>query len=46
VIRWKSHRWKEIEGLRDHPSGYQAGQKVPLILNIAVVKPEFSADLC
>jgi dipeptidyl aminopeptidase/acylaminoacyl peptidase len=34
VIRWKSADGKEIEGLLTYPSGYQAGQKVPLILNI------------
>jgi dipeptidyl aminopeptidase/acylaminoacyl peptidase len=34
VIRWKSADGKEIEGLLTYPVGYQAGQKVPLILNI------------
>jgi dipeptidyl aminopeptidase/acylaminoacyl peptidase len=34
VIRWKSTDGKEIEGLLTYPVGYQAGQKVPLILNI------------
>jgi hypothetical protein len=34
VIRWKSADGKEIEGLLTYPFGYQAGQKVPLILNI------------
>ena len=34
VIRWKSPDGKEIEGLLTYPVGYQAGQKVPLILNV------------
>lgn len=34
VIRWTSRDGKEIEGLLTYPVGYQAGQKVPLILNI------------
>lgn len=34
VIRWKSTDGKEIEGLLTYPIGYQAGQRVPLILNI------------
>lgn len=34
VIRWKSSDGKEIEGLLTYPIGYQAGQKVPLILNV------------
>ncbi|HEU4712817.1 MAG TPA: S9 family peptidase [Pyrinomonadaceae bacterium] len=34
VIRWKSKDGKEIEGLLTYPVGYQAGQRVPLILNI------------
>jgi dipeptidyl aminopeptidase/acylaminoacyl peptidase len=34
VIRWKSTDGKEIEGLLTYPAGYQAGRKVPLILNI------------
>jgi dipeptidyl aminopeptidase/acylaminoacyl peptidase len=34
VIRWISKDGKEIEGLLTYPVGYQAGQKVPLILNI------------
>ena len=34
VIRWKSADGKQIEGLLTYPVGYQAGQKVPLILNI------------
>lgn len=34
VVRWKSADGKEIEGLLTYPTGYQAGRKVPLILNI------------
>lgn len=34
VIRWTSTDGKEIEGLLTYPAGYQAGTKVPLILNI------------
>ena len=34
VIKWKSTDGKEIEGLLTYPVNYQAGQKVPLILNI------------
>lgn len=34
VIRWKSKDGKEIEGLLTYPVNYQAGQRVPLILNI------------
>ena len=34
VIRWKSADGREIEGLLTYPVGYQAGRKVPLILNI------------
>ena len=34
VIRWKSKDGKEIEGLLTYPVGYQAGQRVPMILNI------------
>ncbi|HXT62818.1 MAG TPA: S9 family peptidase [Pyrinomonadaceae bacterium] len=34
VIRWISKDGKEIEGLLTYPVGYQAGQKVPFILNI------------
>jgi dipeptidyl aminopeptidase/acylaminoacyl peptidase len=34
LIRWKSKDGKEIEGLLTYPVDYQAGQKVPLILNI------------
>lgn len=34
VIRWKSKDGKEIEGLLTYPVGYQAGRRVPLILNI------------
>lgn len=34
VIRWKSADGREIEGLLTYPVGYQAGTKVPMILNI------------
>ncbi len=34
LIRWTSTDGKEIEGLLTYPVGYQAGTKVPLILNI------------
>ncbi|HET9526649.1 MAG TPA: S9 family peptidase, partial [Pyrinomonadaceae bacterium] len=34
VVRWKSKDGKEIEGLLTYPAGYQAGQRVPLILNV------------
>ncbi|HEV2833826.1 MAG TPA: S9 family peptidase [Pyrinomonadaceae bacterium] len=34
VIRWKSKDGKEIEGLLTYPVSYQAGQRVPLILNV------------
>jgi dipeptidyl aminopeptidase/acylaminoacyl peptidase len=34
VITWKSKDGKQIEGLLTYPVGYQAGQRVPLILNI------------
>jgi dipeptidyl aminopeptidase/acylaminoacyl peptidase len=34
VIRWKSADGKEIEGLLTYPVGYQAGRKVPLLLNV------------
>nr|AXK90333.1 acetyl xylan esterase superfamily [uncultured Pyrinomonas sp.] len=34
VIRWKSQDGKEIEGLLTYPVGYQAGQRVPLLLTI------------
>jgi dipeptidyl aminopeptidase/acylaminoacyl peptidase len=34
VITWKSTDGKQIEGLLTYPVGYQAGQRVPLILNI------------
>jgi dipeptidyl aminopeptidase/acylaminoacyl peptidase len=34
VVKWKSADGREIEGLLTYPIGYQAGQKVPLILNI------------
>jgi dipeptidyl aminopeptidase/acylaminoacyl peptidase len=34
VITWKSKDGKQIEGLLTYPVGYQAGQRVPLILNV------------
>ena len=34
VVRWKSKDGKDIEGLLTYPVGYQAGQRVPLILNV------------
>lgn len=34
VITWKSKDGKDIEGLLTYPVGYQAGQKVPMVLNI------------
>jgi dipeptidyl aminopeptidase/acylaminoacyl peptidase len=34
VINWKSKDGKQIEGLLTYPVGYQAGQRVPLILNV------------
>ncbi len=34
VVKWKSKDGREIEGLLTYPSGYSAGTKVPLILNI------------
>ncbi len=34
VIRWKARDGLEIEGLLTYPVGYQAGRRVPLILNI------------
>ena len=34
VISWKSKDGKQIEGLLTYPVNYQAGQRVPLILNI------------
>ncbi|MDQ6788158.1 MAG: S9 family peptidase [Acidobacteriota bacterium] len=34
VVRWKSADGKEIEGLLTYPVGFQAGTKVPLILNV------------
>ena len=46
VIRWKSKDGREIEGLLTYPTNYQAGRKVPLILNVhggpAGVFTEFS----
>jgi len=34
LITWKSTDGREIEGLLTYPVGYQAGTKVPLLLNI------------
>jgi dipeptidyl aminopeptidase/acylaminoacyl peptidase len=34
VIRWRSADGKDIEGLLTYPVNYQAGTKVPLILNV------------
>ena len=34
VITWKSNDGKQIEGLLTYPVNYQAGQRVPLILNV------------
>lgn len=34
VVRWQSTDGKEIEGLLTYPVNYQAGTKVPLILNV------------
>ncbi|HEV7890597.1 MAG TPA: S9 family peptidase [Pyrinomonadaceae bacterium] len=34
VVRWKSSDGRDIEGLLTYPVGYQAGKKVPLILNV------------
>jgi len=34
LVRWKSKDGLEIEGLLTYPTGYQAGRRVPLILNI------------
>lgn len=34
IVKWKSSDGREIEGLLTYPVGYQAGQKVPMILNI------------
>ena len=34
VVRWKSKDGKDVEGLLTYPVGYQAGQRVPLILNV------------
>jgi dipeptidyl aminopeptidase/acylaminoacyl peptidase len=34
VIKWKSKDSREIEGLLTYPVGYQAGAKVPFILNV------------
>ena len=34
VVKWKSKDGREIEGLLTYPTGYVAGTKVPLILNV------------
>ena len=34
VVKWKAKDGMEIEGLLTYPVGYEAGQKVPLLLNI------------
>ena len=34
VVHWKAKDGKDIEGLLTYPVGYQAGQRVPLILNV------------
>ena len=34
VVRWKSTDGREIEGLLTYPVNYQAGTRVPLILNV------------
>jgi dipeptidyl aminopeptidase/acylaminoacyl peptidase len=34
VVTWKSTDGKQIEGLLTYPVGYQAGQRVPMILNV------------
>ena len=34
VITWKSKDGKQVEGLLTYPVGYQAGQRVPLLLTI------------
>jgi len=34
VVKWKSKDGKEIEGLLTYPVGFQAGRKVPLLLNV------------
>jgi dipeptidyl aminopeptidase/acylaminoacyl peptidase len=34
VITWKSKDGKQIEGLLTYPVGYQAGHRVPLLLNV------------
>ena len=34
VVRWKSSDGMDIEGLLTYPVGYQAGQRVPLLLNV------------
>lgn len=34
VVKWRSKDGREIEGLLTYPVNYQAGQKVPLLLNV------------
>jgi dipeptidyl aminopeptidase/acylaminoacyl peptidase len=34
VVRWKSKDGLDIEGLLTYPANYEAGKKVPLVLNI------------
>jgi dipeptidyl aminopeptidase/acylaminoacyl peptidase len=34
IVKWKSKDGKEIEGLLTYPVNYQAGTKVPLLLNV------------
>jgi dipeptidyl aminopeptidase/acylaminoacyl peptidase len=34
IVKWKGADGKEIEGLLTYPINYQAGQKVPFILNV------------
>lgn len=34
LVKWKSKDGRDIEGLLTYPIGYQAGTKVPLILNV------------
>ncbi len=33
IVKWKSKDGTEVEGLLTRPSGYEAGKKVPLLLN-------------
>jgi dipeptidyl aminopeptidase/acylaminoacyl peptidase len=34
ILRWKSQDGQEIEGLLTYPVGYEAGQRVPLLLEV------------